>query len=130
MKKQGFTLLELMMVVSIIATLLVVAIPSFQAQLAQSQRTEAMVYLARLANAQEHYYAESLSYTANMEHLGGSADPWILPGGDYSVDATAANSEGFVLKATALGNQKQIDSDCQELTLNELGQGLPASCWN
>lgn len=60
--REGFTLIELMVVVAIIAFLSMVSIPSLTKFLAKAKRSEAYVNLGSLAMAQKAYWAEHGKY--------------------------------------------------------------------
>jgi len=57
-RKQGFTLIELMIVVVIIGVLAAVAIPSFQSYMYRSRMSEATTFLGEIKQRQEAYRAE------------------------------------------------------------------------
>lgn len=63
MKKAGFSLVELMIVVAIIAFLAVISVPSFTRFLAKAKRTEAYMNLSSIYTAQKAYWAEHGTYT-------------------------------------------------------------------
>jgi prepilin-type N-terminal cleavage/methylation domain-containing protein len=63
MKKQGFTLIELMVVIAIVALLSMLAIPNFSRFLAKAKRTEAYMNLSALCAAEKAYHAEHGMYT-------------------------------------------------------------------
>lgn len=69
--KAGFTLIELMVVIAIIAFLTMISIPSLMSFLAKAKRTEAYVNLSSLAMAQKSYFAEHGKYTTNLSGPGG-----------------------------------------------------------
>ncbi len=73
MKKigNGFTLIELMIVVAIIAFLSIVAVPNFFKFLAKAKRSEAYMNLSSLYTAQKVYWAEHGEYTSNLSGNGG-----------------------------------------------------------
>ena len=73
-KKEGFTLIELMIVVAIIGILAAIAIPNFLKFQLRSKATEGKINLAAIRTAQESYYAEVGSYS------GWSMVPASLPG--------------------------------------------------
>lgn len=66
MKKSGFSLIELMIVVAIIAFLALVSVPSFMRFLAKAKRTEAYMNLGSLYAAQKAYWAEHGTYTDKL----------------------------------------------------------------
>ncbi len=61
-RRQGYTLIELMIVVAIVGILAAVAIPSFQSYLQRSRTTEAVVFLGEIKQRQESYRAEFGQY--------------------------------------------------------------------
>ncbi len=65
-QREGFTMIELMIVVAIIAFLSILSIPSLMKVLAKAKRTEAYLYLRTLAQAQKVYYAEQGAYTKKL----------------------------------------------------------------
>lgn len=71
MKKNGFSLIELMVVMAIIAFLSVLAVPQFTRFLAKAKRTEAYVNLSALYAAQKAFYVEH-GYYANSLYGPGS----------------------------------------------------------
>lgn len=73
MIKSGFTLIELMMVVAIVACLAMVAVPTFTGFLAKAKRTEAYMNLHAIYAAQKAYWAEHGRYSdvlAGSEGIG------------------------------------------------------------
>lgn len=71
MKKVGFTLIELMIVVSIIAFLAMVSVPSFMRFLAKAKRAEAYMNLSSIYAAQKAYWAEHGKYSDTLNGQGG-----------------------------------------------------------
>jgi len=61
--KDGFTLIELMVVVAIIAFLATLSIPTFSRFFSKAKRTEAYMNLSSLYAAQKAYHAEHGTYT-------------------------------------------------------------------
>lgn len=70
-KKRGFTLIELMIVVAIIAFLAVVSVPSFMKFLAKAKRAEAYMNLSSIYAAQKVYFAEHGKYSSILNGPGG-----------------------------------------------------------
>lgn len=71
MRSKGFTLLELMIVLAIIAFLAVIAVPNFMRFLAKSKRAEAMMYLNSIYTAEKAYWAEHGTYSNVLAGEGG-----------------------------------------------------------
>lgn len=67
--KKGFSLIELMIVVSIIAFLATLSIPSYFKYLAKAKQAEVALNLSSLHTAQHAYYAENGKYTSNLAEL-------------------------------------------------------------
>jgi prepilin-type N-terminal cleavage/methylation domain-containing protein len=73
-RAQGFTLVELMIVVAIIGVLAAVAIPSFMNYQLTAKRSEAFANLASIGKAQKAYYAEFSDFVAS------EPEPWFTSG--------------------------------------------------
>lgn len=97
----GFTLLELMIVVALIAILAMIAIPSFTEQIRKGKRAEAVQAIGDLQLRQERWRAEHATY-GTLAQLGGASfnsslknytisvnDPPIASG--YTITATRKN---------------------------------------
>lgn len=63
MKRQGFTLVELMIVVAIIAVLAMVSVPTFSRFLYKSKRAEVYMNLSSIYAAQKAYWVEHGKYS-------------------------------------------------------------------
>lgn len=70
-RKKGFTLIELMIVVAIIAFLSIIAVPSFLRYLAKAKRVEAYMNLSSIYTAQKAYFAEHGKYSTQLSGPGG-----------------------------------------------------------
>ena len=125
---RGFTLLELMITVLIVAILAAIAYPSYQSYLARAYRSEAYTALNQWANLQEQYFLDQRRYAGDMSSLGAPANPLVTTAGHYSVQTTATET-GFTLTATALDNQLTLDRACSSLTLSSDGVRAPEDCW-
>jgi type IV pilus assembly protein PilA len=74
LKKRGFTLIELMIVVAIIGILAAIAIPNFVRFQARSKQGEAKTNLKALFTAQKSYYAEKDAFNNNCAVFGWSPE--------------------------------------------------------
>jgi type IV pilus assembly protein PilA len=91
---QGFTLIELMIVVAIIGILAAIAIPNFIRFQLKSKSSEGKVNLAAIRTAEEGYMAEYGTYVA------AALSPATVPG---STKATFVNGSGVGLGFDQLG---------------------------
>ena len=71
MKGKGFTLIELMIVVAIIAFLAMVSVPSFARFLSKAKRAEAYMNLNAIYAAQKAYWIEHGTYSDTLSGQGG-----------------------------------------------------------
>lgn len=72
--QDGFTLVELMIVVAIIGILAAVAIPNYQKYQARARQSEAKIALAAIYTAEKAFAVESSSYTACLAAIGYAPD--------------------------------------------------------
>lgn len=130
----GFTLIELMIAVAIVAVIAAIAYPSYTRFIARGDRTEAQRELVRIASLEEQYFNDHRTYTTDMDALlGNGATSYTTENGFYTVTAAAVSDikYDFILTATAVGAQASRDTDCAELTLTNLGEksGTSTDCW-
>lgn len=117
----GFTLIELMLVVGIVAILMAIAIPSYQEFVMKSRRTEAKQLLFTAAQRLQQYYTHQDAYTTNAGTL---SVPTSSQNGYYTLTIAAGTTgninSSYALTATRVGTQTS-DTDCGNYTLNSLG---------
>ncbi len=131
---RGFTLIELMMTVAVVAILAAVAYPSYRNQLLRSHRVEAKSALLQMQVAQEKYFLQNNAY-GSLTALGLSAGTsYDTPNGYYRITvtlpATPPNTT-YTAQATALGGQTS-DTACATFTIDNMGATTPSpstGCW-
>jgi type IV pilus assembly protein PilE len=133
----GFTLLELMIVVVIIAILAAIAIPNYGRYAIRAHRVDGQELLLRVANAQERYYATHNRYGTNVAV--GFQNPALSDKQYYSMvavvnaDPAGNSSQAFTATATPINGQEK--DDCANLTISNTGTKAATgstnngSCW-
>ena len=95
---EGFTLIEVMIVVAIIAILAAIAIPQLSVYRTKSYNTTAVSDLKNAAIAQEAYYVDNRRYTNNISSL--TTVPYNLYiSQGVSVGISSANNEAYLMTA-------------------------------
>ena len=128
----GFSLIELMVAVAILAIIGAIAYPSYVGYMNQSRRADGQTALLDLSNRMERYFTMNNTYVgASLNTLGANT---TSPEGFYSLDVANATATTYSLQAIPQGAQTG-DTTCATLTINELGQkgetgtGTAAECW-
>lgn len=131
-RQSGFTLIEIMIVVMIVAILAAIAIPAYHRYVVRAHRTDATRTLLDLAGRQEHYFYSNNTYAPDVTTLGGTA---TMAGQFYTVAVNSADTKNFSITATAISTQATEDTECGNFTINRQGQqtvsgtGTKAACW-
>lgn len=127
MNPRGFTLVELMVVVAIVAILAAIAIPSYGRYTYRARRTEGQALLMHIANAQERYYAVHNRY-GDLAAIGYSSSATAMSeSGHYQAQVTVqdTNGTGQAYVAMANGQGVQAGDACGALSIDNTGTRLP-----
>lgn len=121
-KAAGFTLIEVIVAMAIVAILAMIAIPAYQEHVQRAHRVDATAALLRIQNQQEKYYLDNNSYTDQLSELGITS----TKNGYYTLaltDATEAELvAGYVATATATSTGPQhADTECRTFSINANG---------
>jgi type IV pilus assembly protein PilE len=123
--QRGFTLIELMITVAIVAILASIAYPSYQQYVLSSRRAEAQSEMLTIQLGMEKWRANNSSYAgATVSGVAPSVSNTY-----YTYSITGADASAYTINAAAQGPQTN-DTGCTALTLNQSGAKMPATgCW-
>lgn len=140
---QGMTLIELMIVVSIIGILASIAYPSYQEYVRRGQRSEARALLMEAAQFMERNYTMNTSYAgigaAQLNAAGLDQSPKPPQAAVYNINLNPAPTlDTYTLTAVPVAGGMMAGDRCGNFTLDQTGlQGangqtgtaLVAECW-
>jgi type IV pilus assembly protein PilE len=109
----GFSLLELMVVLTVVALLMTIGLPGYQSHVRKLRRTEALDALARIQQAQERRRADQPRYADSIGRSGLDM-PDTSAGGRYRLATGTPEGQearAYWVSATALGQQAN-DQPC------------------
>ena len=152
-KPNGFTLIEMMIVVAVVGILAAVAYPSYAEYVRKSRRSDAIAAISKVQQAQERWRASNPAYATTAALLtaawpnglgltasssGGHYSISISPEVDTTLTPNCTTSSCYRITATATGAQLS-DTKCLTLftTLKNgtvaygyTGSGSEKICWN
>ena len=140
----GFTLIELMVTVSIIAILASIAIPAYSDYVTKSKRSQAKAVMLNLSQAEERYYTNNYTYypvsavppvsepQGWSNFVGGSMASRIYNISVAVNPAPPASATSYIITATPSNGFQ--DAKCGVLTLDGMGNkssalGNASPCW-
>ena len=138
-QNRGFTLIEVMIVVAIVAVLSAIALPSYQEYIRRGHRAEARAALLQAAQWLERAATATGTYPLTASF---PTTLTTMQSGRYTVavaspPASAASGAAFTLTATPAGGQ--VGDKCGNYTLTHSGVrgaasaasgALVTECWN
>ncbi len=123
---RGFTLIELMITLAIVAILMTVAVPSYQSYVVRGVRADTQQTMMEIAAKQEQFMMARQNYTTDLSSTGlnYNIDPAVSDNYDIAVTLVAGPPVGFLVTATGISSLAD-----GVLTLSSTGEKTPAEKW-
>lgn len=132
-RNAGITLMELLVVVTVIGVLAAIAIPSYRGYTMRASRADGKAALLAVSGQLERCFTRFNAYDSEDCEV---VLPVVSTEGKYSIDATELNATRFVLQASAVaGEGQEQDDECGSFTLDSAnargisGDGEAQRCW-
>ncbi|NCF14737.1 MAG: prepilin-type N-terminal cleavage/methylation domain-containing protein [Gammaproteobacteria bacterium] len=140
----GFSLIELMIVVAIVAIISAFAYPSYQRYVIKAKRSVAQNALLQVADRQQQFFMDNKRFAADLTDLGFGANPYVV--GDDGAPTVATDTEAvyslslsnvaattWTVTAAPLHGQLSRDTYCGSLSITQAGTkgktGASDDCW-
>lgn len=115
---RGFSLLELMIAVAVVAILAAIAYPSYQSHLISSRRASAQSHLMDIAQREQQYFLDARSYASDLATLSMTTPSDVS---SYYTITIAISSAPPTFTATATPVTGTLQASDGALSINNTG---------
>ena len=128
-RQPGFTLIELMITVAVIAILVAIALPSYRQYILHGNRAAAQAEMMDIANREQQFLPSIRRYAskAELEASGYAPPKEVSDNYSYAITLGTGTIPTYTITFTPIGGQtKDYNGD---LTLDSIGTKTPATKW-
>jgi type IV pilus assembly protein PilE len=117
-RQRGFTLVELVVTMGIVALLAAIAYPNYLSYTRRGNRTDATRNLMQMAQALERCYTQAFTYVGCAAVPAGAAP---TPQRYYTITVATPSASQYTLNAVPNGLPQSGDTPCQAFNLSSAG---------
>ena len=128
-RESGFTLVELMIVVTVIAIISAIALPFYRNYIIKSHRTAVQSFMLSIASREEQYFLDAQQYISTLGSGGLNLSTPNEVTGYYTVSVTlnAGPPPGYTITSAPVAGSTQASDGT--LTLDNTGAKTPLTKW-
>jgi len=126
-RQGGFTLIELMVVIAIVAILIAIVLPAYQNQVIRGHRAAAKSEMLEIANRQQQFLLANRAYAdkTTLETSGYALPTAVAANYTYTITLGSGAVPSYSMTFTAIGRQASDGN----LTITNEGVKTPADKW-
>jgi len=126
---RGFTLIEVVVVIAIVAILASIALPNYSEYVMRANRSSAQAFITDIASRQAQFFLDRRTYATTIAALNMTAPTEVAIRYDVAIAVNAGPPLAYTVTATPTG--PQLKDRCGALTIDQAGNKSAAGsrCW-